>query len=834
MIKLKVSEAKKFANDKQWFKDYMAYICPMGQHNVADYETMKAAYEITNMNLSSLNMKMRLFCNPLGDLLADVEADQIDPLPDLKIKVDVLKGEALKRNEEFKLVLTTDQAIKAKNEEQMNLIQISIDEKVGLELFGLQKQMEGMSQEEAQKLIQDIRTKHEPEDIAHKDWQSDLEIFYSKILKNAYLKLNLMSLMADTIEDATIADRFYVYNGWRHGRPYIQIRNPLQGEGHKDPNQPFTHKGSYFWYRTPITIHDAIATYNISEADMDKLFIHSGLDKRHGLGGEPIPKDNMDFVMMFDNSTSNNKYTGLNQTSNVNSNRHDLVWETHLEFVAFKSVVFLSYMDEYNKPITEILSSDFEIPDYATKEKFINKFDQESERYIWFDKLTNTEFTAEEIWIPRLYEIIRLGNDFYPVCREVPYQPINPENPFDINLSTKGIILNARNSASLSYVQRAIPLYLQLLYLKSVQNRELAKYQGFIHSLDLDQIPDDLALDENGKKIRDKVAAYFAFLRKTNRDIYSGSQTSLGGLPPSTRSPGSSGFMLGTAIELMNLQSLIDMIKREISLAMGISPQREASFTQGSNVSDNQQAIVQSYTITEPLFYKHGLVWKEVLNDYLKAFRQFYQNQFEVFGNTEISEHFWLPDGSQETLSVTPKHISHSDIGLHLRSGSAGERYAEMMLNQAQAFAQNQGQGIAAVSQLIKDIVSGSSPEEIHKRILILEDQQFQRQQQLQQQQIDGQTQSVQMQIEAREDEQAHQLQLVRVKGEIEIAKEGIRATSLGLQQDLNNNNIPDSVDLANVYIKEQQLNLKEKELDHKIKNDEEKNKIARIKKTSK
>lgn len=233
MIKLKVSEAKKFANDKQWFKDYMAYICPMGQHNVADYETMKAAYEITNMNLSSLNMKMRLFCNPLEDLLADVEADQIDPLPDLKIKVDVLKGEALKRNEEFKLVLTTDQAIKAKNEEQMNLIQISIDEKVGLELFGLQKQMEGMSQEEAQKLIQDIRTKHEPEDIAHKDWQSDLEIFYSKILKNAYLKLNLMSLMADTIEDATIADRFYVYNGWRHGRPYIQIRNPLQGEGHK-------------------------------------------------------------------------------------------------------------------------------------------------------------------------------------------------------------------------------------------------------------------------------------------------------------------------------------------------------------------------------------------------------------------------------------------------------------------------------------------------------------------------------------------------------------------------------------------------------------------------
>lgn len=832
MIKLKVSESEKYKNDHQWFKDFMEYIVPSGHTTVTDYDTMKATYEITNMNLDSLKSKMTMFCNPLADMV-DEQPDIIDPLPDLKIKIEVLKGEILKRNDDFKLVLITDQAIQQKNEEQMKQITISIDEKVGLELFGLQKQMEGMPQEEVQQLIQSIRSKHEPEDIRQKDWLSDLEIFYSKILVDAYQRLNLKSVMADTLEDAAIADRFYVFNGWRHGKPYIEVRNPLQGEGSKDSNQPFIHKGAWFWYKKPITLVDVVAHYNLTNDEIDQIYTSVGVDKRHGLNQPPILADNLDIIEMFDTSSSNDKYTGLAQTEQYNRVKRELVWETHFEFVAFKKVVFLTYQNDYGKNVVEILSSDFEIPSNATKETFFNKFDQETDRYVWFDPIVNTEFSAEEIWIPRLYEVTRLGTGLYKNCREVPYQPINPENPFEINLSTKGIIINARNSKSVSPIQRAIPLYLQLLYLKTVQNKELSKYQGFIHAVDIDQIPDDLALDQNGKKVRDKIAAYFAFLRKTNRDIYSGSQTSLGGLPPATRSPGSSGFTLGTAVELMNLQQLIELIKREISMAMGISPQREASFTQGSNVSDNQQAIVQSYTITEPLFYKHSLVWKDVLSDYLKAFGQYYRNLFEVFNYAEISENFWLPTGTQETLTITPRHISHSDVGLHLRAGGIGERYAEIMLNQSLTFAQNQGEGMTQISQLVKDIVSGVSPEEVHKRIAVLEEQSHLRQQQLQQQQIEGQSQIAQMQIEAREDEQAHDLQKIRLKGDIDLAIEGIRATVLGKQQDLNNNNIPDSVDLANIAIKERQLDLKEKEVSQKFEIDKEKIKVAKSKKTT-
>ena len=229
--------------------------------------------------------------------------------------------------------------------------------------------------------------------------------------------------------------------------------------------------------------------------------------------------------------------------------------------------------------------------------------------------------------------------------------------------------------------------------------------------------------DLYGNEIRDKVATWLATLKKTNRNFYAGSQTTLGGLPPSTRSPGSSSHMIGTAVELMNLQQLLELIKREISMAMGISPQRESNIQAGSNVSDNQQAIAQSYAITEPYFFTHSQIWKSAINDWLINFRMFCQTQFEVHNLKELSFQYWLPDNTQHILKVTPKHITHADIGLLLTNSTINQKYADYMLQQVQAFAQNAGEGIEAISQILMDIVIGASPMEIHKKIMIQEEE---------------------------------------------------------------------------------------------------------------
>ena len=825
MINLKVSEKEKYKNDNQWFKDYMNHIAPFGSNQSPDYDKMSKCYRAVNMDLTDFKDSIKLFCNPLGDLV-DTMVDDLVAYPELKNKLSTLKGELIKRNDQMRLQLLTAQAKRAKNEELIGELQATVDEKLGLELMGLQEQMAGMPQEEVQQFVAQLRSKHEPEDLLSKDWLSELEIFYNKGLKFCYQDQEVKFKQADTIEDAATADRMFVANVWKHGKPGIEVRNTLHIDFHKNPNEPMIHKGDWIAYRKAITIADAIASYNLTDTEIEDIggAVGGGNYKKYStIHGSAQGQAERQYDHSYDSireslvsNTRDDKTEGLNQADSYSmSLRHGLIYETHFEFKAFKKIIFLSYFDEEGKQIVEVLSSEFEIPKDAKKEKYDNRFDQETQRYTWFDELSNTEFQAEELWIPRAYEVIRLGGNVYPICREVPYQEVNVEDPFgSFELSTKGAIFNARNAQSVSLVEQALPSYFQYCYIKHVQNRELSKYKGFIHSLDVDQIPESLGADAEGKNVnvKDALSRYLAILRKTNIDMYSGSQGTLGGLPPSTRSPGSNGFTIGTAIELMNLENLAQIISRNISMSMGISPQREANYTQGTNVSDNQQAVINSYTITEPLFYRHSMIWKDVLSRWLRDFRKYCQVQMEVHNLKDLSFEIWLPDGTSELLKVTPKSLEHADIGLFLVSNSAADKYSDMMLQMSHAFSQNQGQGIAAVSSLIKDIVGGESPEAVHKKIMILEKQQQDSQFQLQQQQAEQQAQLQQMQAGHEKSLQEFELMMLREKAaldhETKIQVATISALGFAQNQDVDNDGTPDVIELHDMSLKKAKLDL--------------------------
>ena len=833
MIKLKVSEQEKYKNEGEWFKEYLDATIPALFPESDEYKSMLTSYKVLNSDLSDFKDMLKKFCNPLGDEIGEVE-EEIQPYPELHNAVNVLKGEVVQRRDQLHVMLLSANAIKSKNQPMLDAIKLSVDEKLGLELQKMEMQMQGMDEKQINQFIAEMRTQLEPEDLAQKNWLSELEIFYNKALEFCTYDQDLVDKKVDTMADIATADRLFIYSGWKHGKPTLEIRNPLYMIWDKSPNEKYIHKSSWIAYQKPVQLVDAIEAYNLSDEDIEKLqeLQGKGLDKRHSLG-----KDNK---IVFDHTKQDllveqsqgfiDRQIGLSQNTNWNTGGN-LIWETHFEFKAFKELIFLTYRDEYGMPITSILDSSFKIPSSATKTKFKNRYDIESEKFTWIDN--DIKFEAEKLWIPRLYEIIRLGSDVYPVYREVPYQNTNIERPFEaFSLSTFGAVVNARNAKSISLVQRALPPYFQLLYIKAVETRELAKYQGAVQSIDADQIPDSLGEDLEGNKIRDKVAAYLAVLRKTNKDIYSGTQSSNGALPPATRSPGSGGYLIGTAIELMNLHQLSELVKQEIALAMGISPQRLASFQQGSNVADNQHAVQQSYAITEPYFFIHSLIWKEALNDWLGNFRTYCENQMKIRGVEELSFQYWLPGNIKEVLQVTPKSIEHTDIGLFLSASSSFERYAELMLQNAQAFAQNQGQGIAAVSQIIKDIVSKASPEEIHKRIMIEEAKIAQRQQALEQQRIEGQKQLQEMQTQAADKLHEQKKEIVVLteseKRKTVVAAAAISAAGFAEDKDLDDDGTPDIIEIMDHSLKKEKLDfdkkkhedtmvLKEKEL--KIKN---------------
>lgn len=836
---LKVSEQEKYEDDHAWFKNYVNYIVPSTATLIEDYKELKTNYELLNNNLSAFENELRAFCNPLGEDVGQLE-EKIIPFEKLNNKVNVLLGELLKRNDNHKVLLTTAKAIKEKNKALIEAIKASVEEKVQLEIEKQQVQMQGMSREDADKYIQQLRTQEEPEDILNKNWLSEWEIFYSKALKYCMYDQDIKTKKYETFKDVIVADRFFIYSGWKHGKPYLEIRNPLYCGFHKSPNEQYVNKSSYFWYKKPVTIAEIYDKYGetLTDEDLQNLGVYSSsnqlVDKRHDvLGGEATTVfDHTTQEILMSNNSSNNKNIGLHQGQSLINNRslNRLIWETHTEFKAYKQLTFLSYLDEYSEKIVIPVSSDFKIPSTAQKIKFTNKFGDPSIKYVWFDDLMQTEYEAEILWIPRKYEVVRLGTSVYPVCREVPYQTTDVDAPFsNFNLSTFGSILTSRNAKSVSLLQRAIPSYFQYIYIKHIQNRELSKYQGAIQSIDVDQIPDSLGQDIYGNPIRDKVASYLLYLKRTNKDFYSGTQTSLGGLPPSTRSPGSSGYMLGTATELMNLQQLLELVDREIGLSMGISPQREAAFSSSSNVTDNKQAIVQSSHITEPYFYLHSEIWKYCLTDYLKNFRTWCEKMIEE--NNQCILHYALPDGTTELLEVTPKMLELLGVSLFVSNSGQDQAYLDAMMQMSHAFAQNAGEGIETVSALLKAITQGASPEEVHKMIQVESMKQHQRAQQMQQDQLASQEKVAQINNQVREDVQAHEIEKLNVKGEYDLKKAAI-TTYLGMEdKDLNNNGELDIIELMdNKEIEKMKLNVKEREIVSQEKQHSEKLDVEREK----
>jgi DNA-binding transcriptional MerR regulator len=219
----------------------------------------------------------------------------------------------------------------------------------------------------------------------------------------------------------------------------------------------------------------------------------------------------------------------------------------------------------------------------------------------------------------------------------------------------------------------------------------------------------------------------------------------------------------------------------------------------------------------------HSEVWKYALNDWLKLFRIYCKNIFEA--NPEKKEHFIqyiTPDGTRELLKVTPEILDNDSIGLFLSAGGQDQFYRDSMLQFAHAFSQNAGEGMEAVSDMIKAISSGSSPEEIHKMIQLNSEKQQQRQERLQQMQLEQAEKIKQREDEIREDEQAHAVEREHIKGSYMLQGKAIDVYDKQETLNADQDGIPDPLEAAKIMHDMNQDNIatqqKNRELDIKEK----------------
>ena len=799
-MKLTVPESEK---TKEWYQFHADRIIPA--HNslmVQDYEEMTKLYQFKNNDLTLFKDEIDYYCGSMSEYGASEE--ELVPYNPIPNKLEQLKGDLLSRGNTHKVMLLTAKAMRQHDDEFIEKLKASVDQELALAVTRQQAKLQGMSEDEIDKYVQSLRAELEPQNISKRNFLSEGEKVYNKLLQFGLHDQEVRTKKMGTFEDLFTVDRFFLYVGWEHGKPVIKEVNPKHAGFSKNPNTPYVQKGDYFWNRDEITVADALQEYmnKLPEDEVDKIVQYGATFNSLDRNDKPVFDYTRYYSVLTALDQKMHKGEGLYQgTSLTNVNFNRTLWRVHLEFKAFKEIMFFTFPNEYGERITVQLNANTDIiPEGASKVKFTNKFMMESEKYVWTDEL-GKEYEAEFLAVPRRYELTKLGNDIIVDFREVPFQPDNYNNPFiDFELSYKGGICNSRNAKSISLLQRGLPYAFQYMAVKRLQDREIAKYVGQEAAIDADQIPDELGVDHENNPLagEDKLLANEIIARKIGKRYYSGSR-SVNGLPaPSTRTAGVTYNVVDTSPQLLNLQHLCSLINAEMGITIGIPPQREAAMAPNTNASDNRQALIQSTLATQSYFFFHDKIWSHALNDYLVYLKEYIRMNMD-------SKYFRLnyvtTDGSKDYIEITPEQLEKlEDVGLYLHDSGKEQLYFNFMTSPQiiQAFAQNAGEGVESISNILRALVRSNSVEEVHELIQNSAVEQQKRQERISQmqQQANEAVLKQQRELEKYKSDLKLEADLERVKaqGVVSIEQAKLQSQALANQFDIDQNKISDGI----------------------------------------
>lgn len=819
--------------NEQWFKDvaesHYANMSAFGRR--PDFNEKMKLYQFMNNDLTQYQEELNSLCSDI--LTQDAAQEHLLAYNKIKNKYDVLEGELLRRGNNQKIILLTAKAVKTKNEKFLAELTKSVDEDFNLLMQKAKDELQSMPPDEIEKFLLETKKSLTPKDINYKNYVSDIEIYKSKQLRHIYNKDNILFKKKGTFKDQFIISEWFIKNDWQHGKPTIKHLNPLYCRYLKSGNEPWISKSDWFQYTEKITLGDALNEYinYLSEEDLKDLIEHMGSiganDKQHL---STIMHDYKQFYLQrsLQSGEYSSPFIGLHESNSpFQTLFSSLVNKSHTEFKAWDEMIFYTHQDEYNDRITVILDSKADIiPTTASKVNYINEYHEKAEKWKWSDEYGEHE--ARLLWIPQRYEYTRIGNNKLVQMRKVPFQPQSAENPIsNFCLSYKGLVTNNTNSKACSRMEMAIPSQLQILALKQLQNKEIAKYEGFTIGTDISQVPLELGgTDEAGTDALSKVAT---IRKKTGQAFYDSSASKNGQLNPQ-RGQALQAMQLGDPSSFLMLQQAINALDIEVGLACGVSPSREGQQVRGTNVTDNQQSLVQTSLATEKDYYEHGVVWTEAINESLHQWDVYYKKFFE--DNPDVKETFIenaMPDGTKELIKVIPDFLAFEDVGVYLEDSYSDKEYKDIM--KATLMQNTQEIDMATRSTILKSITSGASKEEIHREIQMLTQALEEKAKQAQEMEAKmlQEKDKFQRELMAYQSELRVQESLAISAGQeaskIEIEK--IKASVFALQADINNNMMADSTEevklkiAADKEMQEKQINadkeLKEMDIQGKV-----------------
>ena len=668
----------------------------------------------------------------------------------IKPKIDLLLGEETKRPFNFRVVRTSDIATSDLQDKAKQLlidyVQASIMSKLGPE-----------EQARYQEALQsgEIMTPEQIQKYLTKDYKDIAEIAAQHSLNYLKQKLNVTHEFFKGWKDALIAGEEIYYVGVINGEPYVERVNPLSFSYEQSADLEFIHEASWCCRKMNMSATEIYDRFydKMSEKQLNELLDMMDDGTRGGLNPQ-VRKTSLDYPHIKTRTINGFSSSPFQNADNIN------VW--HCCWKSFKKIGFVTIIN----------------PETGVEEEF-----EVDESY----KVTGREVNVEWTWIIEVWEGYRVGEDLYIGIQPVEYQHISADNPNSQKLPYTGVVYNNTNSSPRSLVSMMKPL--QYMYIVIWYRLELAmaRDKGKVVTMDITQIPKSMNID---------VAKWMHYLGALGVNFVNPYEE--GWDIPGREGGKPSQFNQITALDLTMANTidqyinLMDKIESMVSEITGVTKQREGAISSNELVGNVERSVVQSAHITEPLFWVHNQVKKEVLSMLLNTAK------FAWKDSDKRCVHYVLDDATRAFLTLSDDFF-YEDMDIFLDDSTKNQQQLEALKQLMQPAMQN---GASLLD--IAEIITMDNINMIKNRLEDIEQKRMEQQQALEEQQAQREQQMIQMQNEVKEEE------LMIKEAEMDLEKYKIDADNAtkitvaqlnayrGLEdQDQNDNNIPDTMEIA-------------------------------------
>ena len=382
--------------------------------------------------------------------------------------------------------------------------------------------------------------------------------------------------------------------------------------------------------------------------------------------------------------------------------------------------------------------------------KTYNKITGEPEYEFYDDNYVIDEDLGQEeriFWINEAWQGVKIGEEVYvniAPCK-VSYNRLS--NPSLCHFGIVGSIYNINEAKPFSLVDMMKPF--QYLYdiIFDRLNKLVAKNWGMILEVDLSKMPRGWDMD--------KWLYYGKTLGIAVIDSFSEGQygAATGKIAGALNNASKGVINASDSQSIIQYTQLLEFIKNEMSDVTGISKQREGQVSSYETVGGTERATLQSTHITEWLFTIHDDVKRRALECFLETAKIAMRGSNKKFK-------YITSDNAVRMVDIDGDQFAESDYGLIVDASNSTQMLNQQLTQLAQMALQSQSINFSTLMKLY----TTASMAEKQKYIEVNEKQiQQQRQQdaQAQQQQVQ---QQMQMQQQLAQQQQQFQMQLEQLR----------------------------------------------------------------------